>query len=54
MWSNFIETGDILLSAIDAQNQKKPFKALNVDQMKVVIELKELADKITSSDVTLK
>ena len=60
MRANFIETGDITLSAIDLQNQKLTteqirnrhglgvaIKALSVDQMKLVIRLRELtADAI--------
>jgi hypothetical protein len=44
-WANYIETGIISLSAQDAQNMGKKFKALSVEQMKLVIRLRELADK---------
>lgn len=42
--ANYIETGDISLSAIDAESMKKPFKALSRDQMKLVIRLRDLSD----------
>jgi hypothetical protein len=46
MWANWIETGDVILSATDAENMGKKVLALKVEQMKTVIELRELADKI--------
>lgn len=45
MWANYIETGNVNLSAKDAQAARKPFRALGVDQMKLVIRLRELAAK---------
>ena len=45
MWANYIETGNLALSALDAQQAKKPFRALDLHQMKLVIRLRELAEK---------
>lgn len=45
MWANYIETGNVVLSAKDAQQARKPFKALDHQQMKLVIRLRELAEK---------
>ena len=45
MWANHIETGTVTLSAKDAKAVGKPFKALDSYQMKMVIRLRELADK---------
>lgn len=46
-WANYIETGVMTLSATDAQNQQRNslIKALNVDQMKLIIRLRELGDR---------
>ena len=49
MWSNYIETKDVSLSAQDAERMKKPIKALSTEQMKFVMELRELADKVSQS-----
>jgi len=43
MWANHIETGDINLSAMDAEAAKKPFKAMSLPQMKLIVRLRELA-----------
>lgn len=43
MWANYIETSNIGLSANDAAEQKAKFNALSLDQMKLVIRLRELA-----------
>lgn len=45
-YANWIETGNFLLSARDAADQEKPYVALNVDQMKLVIRLRDLASAI--------
>lgn len=42
-WANYIETGDVVMSAQDAQNCKQPFKALGLDQMTFVLRLRDLA-----------
>ena len=44
MWANYIETGNPVLTAQDAEKQKKPFKALSSDQMRLVVRLRELAE----------
>lgn len=45
LWANYIETGNLLISAKDAEKQKKSIKIkeLNIDQMKIVISIRELA-----------
>lgn len=42
MWANHVETGDSTLSALEAQEAGKKFNALSLDQMKLVIRLREL------------
>lgn len=42
-WANHIETGNIVLSARDAFQAKKPFRALDEDQMELVLRLRRLA-----------
>jgi hypothetical protein len=42
-YANWIETGDFCLSALDASNAKKPFKALASNQMRRVLRLRDLA-----------
>ena len=42
-YANWIETGDFCLSALDAANIGRPFKALNSDQMRRVLRLREIA-----------
>lgn len=44
MWANLIETNDTALSAMDAREAKLPFNALMVEQMKLIIRLRELSD----------
>lgn len=48
MWANHIETGSIIMSAVDATNQGKHkcIKGLNLAQQKFVIRLKELSMRI--------
>jgi len=43
-YANWIETGNFLMSAKDAEQQKKPFKALESSQMRRVLRLREMAD----------
>ncbi len=45
-FANHIETGNIEMSAIEAQNMRKPFKALNQLQMKLVVRLRDLAEEM--------
>lgn len=42
-WANYVETGEITLNAQDAQNSKRPFNALSLDQMTMVLRLRNLA-----------
>lgn len=42
-YANWIETGDFCLSTLDAANMERPFKALNSDQMRRVLRLREIA-----------
>ena len=49
MWANYIETGDVVLTAEDAARIKKPVRALHPEQMKRIVELRELADRIYQS-----
>ena len=42
-WANYIETGTVTLTAKDAQQAKRPFKALDHQQMKLVVRLRDLA-----------
>ena len=46
MWANFIETGDLTISATDAINsgQRNMLKSLDIFQMKLIIRLREMAD----------
>ena len=45
MWANHIETGDCCLGAIDAKRQEKEINALSLEQMKLVVRIRELANK---------
>ena len=47
MWANYIETGDVTLSAKDAINCGLPNKIqpLELEQQKLIIRLRELANK---------
>lgn len=42
----YIETGDVVLRAYDAAQQKKPFEALSTDQMRAIIETEDLIKKL--------
>jgi len=42
-YANWVETGDFLLSAEDAARMKRPYKALAVEQMRIIVRLRELA-----------
>lgn len=48
MKANLIETGDPNLSAMDAKEAKLPFNALDLNQMKLIIRLRELAETMRS------
>lgn len=43
VWANHIETGDLTISAKDAENIGRTVKKLDANQMRTVIRLKELA-----------
>ena len=43
MWANYIETGDMSTSAIDAKHAKLSYNALTTDQMRLIIRLRDLA-----------
>lgn len=45
-WANHIETGNVVLSAQDAARTGERHEALSLDQMKLVIRLRELAEGI--------
>ncbi len=50
MWANLVETGNPHISAVDAQQMRKPFKAMSADGMALVMRLRALANGI---DITL-
>jgi hypothetical protein len=45
-WANYLETGDWLISGQDALNQKIKVRPMDMDQMKHVIYLRELAAEV--------
>lgn len=47
MRKNYIETGDVCLSAVDAKNIKenKKIRPLTIDSMKILIKIEELMGK---------
>ena len=45
MWVNYIETGDVNLSAVDAKQMDESFNALTAEQMEFVVRLRRLAVK---------
>ncbi len=45
LWANYIETGNVTMSAVDASKAKKPFNALTLDQQRIVVRLRDLAIK---------
>jgi hypothetical protein len=50
MWANYVETGDVNLSAQDAQNCKKPFRALDHHQMRMVLHFRDLSSRLLRQD----
>lgn len=46
LWSNYIETKDVNFSAEVARDFGKEIRELDADQIKLVEELRELADKV--------
>jgi hypothetical protein len=53
MWANYIETGDVSISASDAQNAKLPFKALSEEQMRMVLRFRDLSISLLQQDSNL-
>lgn len=45
-WANFIETGEMNLTSGDLQNLKRPAKHLTDDQMRGILELRDLANRL--------
>jgi len=45
-WANHIETGNINLSAQDAQNADLKPKALSLEQMKLVVRIRDLSNDV--------
>ncbi len=43
-YANWLETGNMSLSAENAQRQMKPFNALNSNQMRMVLRLRKMAE----------
>jgi hypothetical protein len=41
LWANYIETGDVTMSAQTAQKIKEPFNALTEDQMEFILRLRK-------------
>lgn len=46
LWANYIETGDLSMSAKDAQSAGKPFNALSLEQMQAVVRIRQLSAKM--------
>ena len=46
MWANYIETGNVVLSAFDASRQKMPVNPLSKEQTRIVYKLRADADGI--------
>ena len=48
MWANYIETGDLVLSAQDVKNMMSAdkIKSLSLEQIKIVVRLRELAKSV--------
>jgi hypothetical protein len=45
-WANYIETGDLTLTAEDAESAGKPFKALNLEKMRCILFIRDLAAQV--------
>jgi hypothetical protein len=45
MWANYIETGDVTVSAQTAQKLKEPFNSLTEDQMEFIVKLRKMSTK---------
>lgn len=53
MWRNFIQTGDMSMSAEDAKRSGERVNALDIEQMKFVIRLDELAQKALQGKIKI-
>lgn len=53
MWANYIETGDVTLCAKDAEMVGEKVKALNTDQMEMVLELRKLSDGLLFGELKI-
>jgi adenylate cyclase class IV len=53
MWANFIETGEVHISAKDAENMKKPFNALTLEQHEIVAKLRKLSYGVLDKEFKL-
>ncbi|WP_156675975.1 hypothetical protein [Pseudomonas sp. Leaf58] len=53
MWANYIETGDVSISARDAQNAKLSFKALTTEQSRTVLRFRDLSASLLRQDSQL-
>ncbi len=50
MWANLVETGNPHISATDAEQMRKPFKALSADGMALVTRLRALANGVDPTE----
>lgn len=53
LWANYIETGNSLLCAEDAEKQGEKVRGLNLEQMKTVLQLRDLAAKAYRGKITI-
>ena len=44
-WANRIETGDPSLTQVDCENQGLEFKALDRNQMELILRIRRVADR---------
>lgn len=52
LWANWIETGDVALSASDAKQAGRPFNAPTLDQMRLIVRLRDLAHGFNQKALT--
>jgi len=50
-WINYLETGNIILSAQDAKAQKKPYHALSKSQMELILELTRIKELVLEKGI---
>lgn len=55
MWANYVETGDVVMSAKDAERCKmmNKIKTLDTDQMRMLLEIKDLAGEVLSGEIKI-